>query len=101
MEIHINTVPFGMLQKLIWASMAEAYRTTDIEILSIQFDDPEWDFIDYDGKMEFVKITYKMGKCEDCFADDRGVHPYILEWLYTDGTFCGGMRLDQKQDKKS
>lgn len=101
MATFYDSLPLNVVKKLIKAELMEAYRTTEVEIHSIEFDDDIYGY-DEDPKsqelLQQMTVTATVHGNEQCFNEDYGTHPWLLEWSADMGQFTSLMRSDQKKD---
>lgn len=101
MATFYDSLPLTVVKQLIKAELMEAYRTTEVEIHGIEFDDDIYGY-DEDPKsqelLQRLKVTATVSGNEKCFSKDYGTHPWSLEWSADMGQFTTLMRDDQDND---
>jgi len=105
MATFYDSLPLSVVKQLVKAELMEAYRTTKVEIISFEFDE---DIYGYDDDPEYpelqdllqqLTVTATVEGDEDCFKEDYGKHPWLLEWDANMVQFTSLIRADQGEDK--
>ena len=100
MATFYDSLPLKVIKQLVKAELMEAYRTTEVEIHGIEFDD---DLYGYDEKPELqellqrLTVTATVKGSEKCFSEDYGTHPWWLEWSADMAQFTQLSRADQDE----
>lgn len=101
MATFYDSLPLTVIKQLVKAELMEAYRTTEVEIHGIEFDD---NLYGYDEKTELqellqqLMVTATVKGSEACFSNDYGTHPWLLEWSADMVQFTRLERADQDND---
>jgi hypothetical protein len=102
MATFYDSLPLSVVKQLVKAELMEAYRTTKVEIISYEFDEDIYGYDDDPESQELLQqltVTATVEGDEDCFKEDYGKHPWLLEWDANMVQFTSLMRADQGEDK--
>lgn len=102
MATFYDSLPLSVVKQLVKAEMMEAYRTTKVEIISFEFDENLYGYDDVPESQELLQqltVTATVDGDEDCFKEDYGKHPWLLEWDANMVQFTSLWRADQGEDK--
>lgn len=102
MATFYDSLPLSVVKQLVKAELMEAYRTTKVEIISFEFDENLYDYDDDPELQELLQqltVTATVEGDEDCFKEDYGKHPWLLEWDANMARFTSLARADQGEDK--
>ena len=102
MATFYDSLPLSMVKQLVKAELMEAYRTTKVEIISFEFDEDLYEYDDDPESQELLQqltVTATVEGDEDCFKEDYGKHPWLLEWDTNMAQFTSLARADQGDDK--
>lgn len=102
MATFYGSLPLSVVKQLVKAELMEAYRTTKVEIISFEFDEDLYGYDDDPESQELFQqltVTATVEGDEDCFKEDYGKHPWLLEWDANMVQFTRLERADQDDDK--
>lgn len=102
MATFYDSLPLRVVKQLVKAELMEAYRTTKVEIISFEFDENLYSYDDDPELQELLQqltVTATVEGDEDCFKEDYGKHPWLLEWDANMVQFTRLERADQGEDK--
>ena len=102
MATFYDSLPLSVVKQLVKAEMMEAYRTTKVEIISFEFDENIYGYDDVPELQKLLQqltVTATVDGDEDCFKEDYGKHPWLLEWDANMVKFTRLWRADQGEDK--
>ena len=101
MATFYDSLPLTVIKQLVKAELMEAYRTTEVEIHGIEFDDNLYGY-DEDPKLQELlqrlTVTATVNGSEECFSEDYGTHPWTLEWSADMVQFTQLERADEEED---
>lgn len=101
MATFYDSLPLSVVKQLVKAELMEAYRTTKVEIISFEFDEDIYGYDDDPELQELLQqltVTATVEGDEDCFKEDYGKHPWLLEWDANMVQFTSLARADQNDD---
>ena len=100
MATFYDSLPLAVIKQLVKAELMDAYRTTEVEIHGIEFDDNLYGY-DEDPKsqelLQRLTVTATVNGNEECFSEDYGTHSWQLEWSADMGQFTQLERADQDE----
>ena len=102
MATFYDSLPLSVVRQLVKAELMEAYRTTKVEIISFEFDEDLYGYDDDPESQELLQqltVTATVEGDEDCFKEDYGKHPWLLEWDANMAQFTSLARVDQDENK--
>ena len=102
MATFYDSLPLSVVKQLVKAELMEAYRTTKVDIISFEFDEDIYGYDDDPESQELLQqltVTATVEGNEDCFKEDYGKHPWLLEWDANMVKFISLARADQDDDK--
>lgn len=102
MATFYDSLPLSVVKQLVKAELMEAYRTTKVDIIGFEFDEDLYGYDDDSESQELLQqltVTATVEGDEDCFKEDYGKHPWLLEWDANMVQFTSLMRADQGEDK--
>jgi hypothetical protein len=102
MATFYDALPLTVIKRLVKAELMEAYRTTEVEIHGIVFDENLYGYADEPELQELLQqltVTATVEGDEDCFKEDYGKHTWLLEWDANMVQFTRLERADQDDDK--
>ena len=102
MATFYDSLPLSVVKQLVKAELMEAYRTTKVEIISFEFDEDLYGYDDDPELQELLQqltVTATVEGDEDCFKEDYGKHPWLVEWDANMAQFTRLERADQDDDK--
>ena len=102
MATFYDSLPLSVVKQLVKAELMEACRTTKVEIISYEFDEDIYGYDDDPESQELLQqltVTATVEGDEDCFKEDYGKHPWLLEWDANMVQFTRLERADQGEDK--
>lgn len=101
MATFYDALPLTVIKRLVKAELMEAYRTTEVEIHGIAFDENLYGYADEPEEQELLQrltVTATVKGSEECFSKDYGTHPWLLEWSADMAQFTQLERADQEED---
>lgn len=104
MATFYDSLPLCVVKQLVKAELMEAYRTTKVEIISFEFDEDYYGYDDDPESQELLQkltVTATVEGDEDCFKEDYGKHPWLLEWDANMVQFTRLERDDQENHKET
>ena len=94
----IESMALNVVLQLVKAELMDAYRTHNVDVLGVGFDDERTQF-DEEGERTLSVMAHIEPK-EKCFKNDCGTHPWIMVWDEEQCQFVSLMRMDQENDDK-
>lgn len=93
----IEGMALNVVLQLAKAELMSAYRTHNVEVKSVGFDTKH---TEYDNEGERTLMVWAhIEPEEECFADDRGTHPWQMTWDEKACEFYELWRDDQETHK--
>ena len=95
----IESMPFGVVMKLVKEELMESCKTSDVTVQSIGID---YDLSEiYDEENDCCVMAWADVQSDDPNRkNDCGLHPWAMWWDQNDCDFHTVCRWDQEEDKK-